>query len=580
MNIIIDYDNSSSTESAPAGFQTAVQAAVSFIDHLISNPISVTIQFGYGEIQNSALATDALGESNTNGYFESYTQYVGNLAAVATSSAQKEALAALPSSATLAAESATTEPNPVNVANGEFWVADAQADLFGLGSTPNYDDPEVGFASLTSQYPLAYSPTDRAVTGEYDAIGILEHEITEALGRISYMDTPLSVSGSSTSYPTWGPLDLFRYASAGAHQWTVSGTHAIGYFSVDGQHLLLPYNNPNTGEDGGDWNTDQISGDSFGAGISDTEGKISATDVLEMNVLGFQIALPQSTDFHNDGLANLLVENTAGTVEVGEVSAGKVSWQVMGGLGSEWKFVANGDFLGDGLSDYMIENTSGAIDVGEVGPDVAATYTPVAALGPEWTIAGAGNLLGDGKYDMLIENTSGAVDVGEADPVTSLMAYTQIGSLGPEWKFVGVADFLDEGHAQFLIENTSGAVDVGDIVNGKAQYTKVAALGPEWKFVETGDFLNDGRIGFLIENTSGAVAVGELSGANDQAVYTIVASLGPEWKFVGAGDYLGAGHTQFLIENTAGAVVVGDVASGTARYTTVAGLGPEWTFHG
>jgi hypothetical protein len=570
MNIIAEFDNSV-TSSTPAGYKTAVQAAINFVDHLIVNPITVTLMFSYGSLQGTALPNDALGESSTNGNVESYSDLIKYLTAAATSTADKESIAAQPATDPVSAAS-----NPA-----KFWVSDTEAKIFGLGAEAGYTDPEDGFVALSSKYSFTYNASDRQASGEYDAIGVLEHEITEALGRISDLGVGGTFSqtenGVTTTYTLWSPLDLFRYSAAGQHAFN-PGQNETDYFSVDGQHMLLPYNTIASQADTGDWDSNSVVGDSFGAGYLGTEGKISATDVLEMDVLGFKIALPRSTDFHNDGLSNLLIQNTAGAVDIGEVSNGSVTWASIAGLGPEWKFVGTGDFLGDGLSDFLIENTSGAVVAGEIGPDVAATYTTVAALGPEWTVVGAGNLMGDGKYDMLIENTNGLVDVGEADVLTGKMAFTQIASLGQEWKFVGVGDFLGEGHAQFLIENTSGSVAVGDIVNGKAQYTTVASLGPEWKFVETGDFLHDGKWDFLVENTSGAVAVGEI-GANNLATYTTVASLGPEWKFVGAGDYLALGYAQFLIENTVGAVEVGKIVSGVAQYTKVAALGSEWTFH-
>jgi hypothetical protein len=557
MNIIPEYD--SSVDNAPAGYKTAVEAAINFVDHLITNPITVTLDFSYGEILNSTLGSGTLGESSTNGNIETYSALVGYLTAAATSTADKESLATLPST------------DPTN--GGRFWVSDTQAKIFGLGSEAGYTDSVDGYVALSSKYTFSYDPTDRQVSGEYDAIGVLEHEITEALGRIS----DLGMSGSYQGYTLWTPLDLFRYSAPGQHEYTISNSSQAGYFSVDGQNMLLKYNNPSNGEDGGDWDASVV-GDSFGDGFEGRAGLVSPTDVLEMDVQGFTINYPGSTDFHNDGLANLLIQNSNGAVDIGEVSSGSIAWEQLGGLGSEWKFVGTGDFLGDGLSDYLIESTNGAVVAAEVGPDTTAAYTQVAALGPEWAIVGAGNLLGNGKADMLIENTNGAVDVGEADPVTSQMAYTQVGALGAEWKFVGVGDYLGLGRQEFLIESTNGAVDVGDIVSGKAQYTQVAALGSEWTFAETGDFLNDGKAQFLIESTSGAIVVGEV-GSNGQAAYTQVGGLGAEWKFVGVGDYLGLGYDQFLIESTNGAVDVGKVSGGQVQYTQVTGLGSSWTFH-
>jgi ELWxxDGT repeat protein len=279
-------------------------------------------------------------------------------------------------------------------------------------------------------------------------------------------------------------------------------------------------------------------------------------------------------EFFGDGRSDLLIENTAGSVVVGEVAGGQAGLSLVGGLGPEWSFKGAGDFLGDGKAGFLVENTAGSVVVGEVVNGQAA-LTLVSGLGPEWTFVGAGDFLGDHKDGFLIENTAGSVVVGEV--ANGQAGYTSVGGLGPEWKFVGAGDFLGDGKSDFLIENSAGSVVVGEVVNGQAALTLVLGLGPEWKFVGTGDFLGDGKRDFLIENSSGAVVVGEVAGGH--ANLTQIAGLGSEWKFVGSGDYFGEGHDQFLIENSSGAVVVGDWVNSQVHFTQVSALGSEWTFH-
>ena len=48
MQISIIYD--SSVANAPAGFTTAITDAVNYLDKLFTNPISITIDVGYGEV--------------------------------------------------------------------------------------------------------------------------------------------------------------------------------------------------------------------------------------------------------------------------------------------------------------------------------------------------------------------------------------------------------------------------------------------------------------------------------------------------------------------------------------------------
>jgi hypothetical protein len=542
----------SSLQNAPAGFMTAVNAAIDYFEQNFLDPITVKITFSWGELQGQRLPSGVLGESSTNGYIEPFSQVVSWLTASASSQADFASLAALP----------TTDPT----GGAMFWVSDAEAKIFGASSDPNFTDPQDGFAALSSAVPLTFDPQNRAVPGDYDAIGILEHEISEAIGRISYLG-----QGTFRGDTLYSPLDLFRYSSAGVH--SVSPTS--GYFSVDGQHMLLQYNDPNTGVDGGDW-TPSAMGDAFGFGFTGAAATVSPTDLLEMDLLGFKIASPAKYDFNGDQKSDLLIENGAGAVVVGEVGASnQAAFTQVAGLGPEWKFVGVGDVLGDGNSGFLIQNTAGAVDFGEVVGG-HATFSQVAGLGPEWTFVGAGDFLGSGKTDFLIENAAGAVVVGEVG-AGGQANYTQVAGLGPEWKFVGVGDFMGDGKSDFLIENAAGAVAVGEVSNGQATITQVAGLGPEWKFVGTGDFLHLGDSQFLIKNSAGAVDVGAVEGGH--ATFTQVTGLGPEWSFVGAGDYLGLAHDQFLIENASGAVVVGDIENGVTLFTQISGLSPDWHFH-
>ena len=64
------------------------------------------------------------------------------------------------------------------------WFA-TDSELTALGF--NLGNPVDGTVELNSNLSeFTFSPTDRAVSGEYDAIGALEHEISEVMGRVAY----------------------------------------------------------------------------------------------------------------------------------------------------------------------------------------------------------------------------------------------------------------------------------------------------------------------------------------------------------------------------------------------------------
>jgi autotransporter passenger strand-loop-strand repeat protein len=341
-----------------------------------------------------------------------------------------------------------------------------------------------------------------------------------------------------------------------------------------------------------------VSGGTVVATFGLTSNGLGDVDIIATpdNTSGtFLIANHLKNSFEDHGVADFVIENTSGDVDLGEVgSSGTATYTLVGGLGSNWIFGGSGafsqagDYLGDGQDQFLIESTTGSntgeVYLGQVSGS-STTYVHVANLGLEWSFHGAGDFLGAGEGEsqdqFLMENTAGAVDVGTVSGTTSsaTTTYTSISLPTGAWTIEGAGNLFGDGQAQFIVENTSGTVEIGEVHSGTAAYTsQVVSLGPEWKFVGTGDFLGDGKDQFLIESTSGTVDVGEVNSAHSGVMFTTVGSLGPEWTFVGAGDYYGIGRSSFLIENTAGAVDTGTVVSGTAQYAAVAALGPEWSF--
>jgi len=515
--MIIDVEFDSSTTGAPAGFFTAVNAAVEYWERELINPITVTIQFGYNQVDGHTIGSSALAESESLGSDTptTYAQLKAGLAGAATSANDQIAVANLPSS------------DPTSGVG--YFVPQAEAEVLGLASTGN---SLVGYAGLSSAFPFTFDPNNRSVPGDFDAIGAMEHEISEVLGRIA------GSGDSQGGNEPFSPLDLFRYVSAGQ----LAVTPEAASFSIDGTHLLLPFNSPVGGDDAGDW-APSVRGDSFGEGSQGVAGLVSPTDLEVMDVLGFKLA-PDAT--------------------------------------------ARDDFNADGQSDFLIQNTGGApglVGIGEVVNGQVAFTFPTSLAPSQYTIVGEGDYLGSGNDQILIENTgssAGLVGIGEiANGQVSYTFPTAVSA--SQWKFVGSGDFLGTGaEDQFLIENTgsnAGLVGIGDFGNGNASFTFPTALSTsQWSIVGTGDFLGDGKSDFLIESTAGQVVVGEV--VNGQAQYTQVAGIASSWSFVGAGDYSGTGTDSFLIENTNGALVTGTVVNGHAQFTQVGGLAPDWTFHG
>ena len=63
MNINLIYD--SSVNSAPSAFKVALTTVVQFLDTMFTNPITVNVDVGFGEIAGQSMGSGALGESET-----------------------------------------------------------------------------------------------------------------------------------------------------------------------------------------------------------------------------------------------------------------------------------------------------------------------------------------------------------------------------------------------------------------------------------------------------------------------------------------------------------------------------------
>jgi hypothetical protein len=162
----VTYD--ASTSGAPVGFFSAFNDAIQFYEAKFDDPITININVGWGEINGRSISPGDLGNSLTNQQgFYSYSQIRTAL--------QNDARSAV--DATAVVNLLSTYP----VSGAPFVMSDAEAKALGLraGNAPGVDG-YVGFLN-TAQY--TFDANNRAVAGEYDFIGLAEHEISEVMGR-------------------------------------------------------------------------------------------------------------------------------------------------------------------------------------------------------------------------------------------------------------------------------------------------------------------------------------------------------------------------------------------------------------
>ena len=257
VDINLIYD--ASTANAPAGFKAAMQVAASYLDSLITSNITVNIDVGWGEVNGTAVTGNSLGEAEMQQSAETYARVVSNLKKNATTADDKSVIANLPAT------------NPF--ANNSIEVSLAQQKAWGLISATGTEVD--GFVGFSTTLPFTFDPNNRAVSGEYDFIGVAEHELAHALGRFS--------EDGNGGYTV---LDLLKYGSPGVIAQT---PQTASYFSVNGGNTqLIKFDNSNSG-DPGDW-ASSVTGDSFQSfNPTDLANVVTSTDIRLMDVIGYTV---------------------------------------------------------------------------------------------------------------------------------------------------------------------------------------------------------------------------------------------------------------------------------------------------
>jgi hypothetical protein len=552
LQIDITYD--SSVSSAPAGFETAVQAAVQYLDSAFNSPITINIDVGWGEVDGTPLDAGAVGESNSIGDYYSYSAFRSALLANAVA----------PNAVIAAKNLPTTNPT----GGGEIYIASAEEKALGLESPTDSDTD--GWVGLDSSTNFTFDPNNRAVSGEVDAIGVLEHEMTEVLGRISILGQQ-----QDGGTDVFGPLDLFRYTNPG----TLAPASNVGFFSIDGQNFLNQFDNPTNGGDSGDWTIDNH-GDSFDAFVDTGQVEpVTATDVTVMEAIGYQPA-PVATDFTGVGMSDILWQQSGGSVAIWTMNGtNPTAINVVGDAGSSWHIIDTGAFFGGVDADLLWQNDNGSVAIWEMnGSNVVATAVVGNNPGPTWHVVSTGDFSGTGQSDILWQNNDGTVAIWDMNGF-NVTSETIITSPGSDWHIVGTGDFNGDGKSDILWQDNDGSVAIWEM-NGstKAAVSIIGNPGPSWHVVGTGDFNGDGFLGIVWQNTDGTVAIWEMNGLNVTSTAIIGNNPGPAWHIAGVGDYNGDGKSDILFQNANGQAAIWEMNDFTVVSTSLVGANPGTTW--
>jgi hypothetical protein len=270
-NISINPTFESSITSNPMAqtIETGIDQAISNIESYISNPVTVSIDFGS--------MNNGLGRSTTLIQDLPYSLYLSALAnRQILSSNDKIALASLP----------RTPNNPVN-GNPDVFLTLPNLRAIGepLGNNPGNFDSAINL-NLSDMNLSRTGPQDAQ---KYDLQTVTTHEIDEALG-IGGSGSVLSNSGPTVPTGPVGSMDLFRYAGTGVRSFTTSVT-ATAYFSINGGATDLTNFNQNGigGADFGDWAsgpTPQVQ-DAFGSPGADPN--LGSNELTALDVIGYNL---------------------------------------------------------------------------------------------------------------------------------------------------------------------------------------------------------------------------------------------------------------------------------------------------
>jgi PEP-CTERM motif len=249
-------------DSNAAAIEATINQAISFYEANITNNTTVNITFGE--------MGGGLGQSSTFFGTITYAQYLSALQSHSSGDGtDTQALASLPA-------------GPNNPVNGTTSVDVTTALLRTLGfSAPEATDSTIKVNTSITNYGGATDPN------KYSLLSVIEHEMDEALGTGSDIDTG-NLTGDIT------PEDLFRYSAPGTRSYTTSSS-ATAYLSVNGGITnVVNFNQigPPGGSDYGDWATNippQVQ-DAFGTpGGSATFGP---SEQIALDAIGYTFVNP------------------------------------------------------------------------------------------------------------------------------------------------------------------------------------------------------------------------------------------------------------------------------------------------
>jgi hypothetical protein len=586
LTFINTYDASVGTD-----YHTAILFAEHDLESHFTNSVTIRVNFGFANL-NGFLAQ--------NSFFNTVNATYANLKSALTSHAT--------SADDIAAVNALTATAPSNThsssATTGFLVPAGMARILGLeGASTTRDDSLV----LGNGFTWNFDPNNRGAAGGYDAIGAIEHEISEGgMGR---------VGGLGFQNNTWAPLDLFRFNSSGVRDETGGQDGVTTYFSPNGSNpdLTHPYHNSINsanqfdGDDPGDWDT---IGDAFGSGAQGTVDTLSATDLRVMDVLGWNLADTTAPSLTHDSTLTVAFAGTStitssvlqfddnvsthaqetysivtapahGTLlksgsatssfTQADIDNGLISYHENGSVASSDSFVfkvtdAAGNLTADQQFQFQISPP----------PDTTApalTHDSTLTISAGTTASITSSLL---QFD---DNTS--MHAQETYSIVTGPAHGTLLKSGVATTSFTQAD-IDNGLISFH-ENVTGATSDSFTFNvtdaaGNTSATTLFQIAVRPEIAE--DFNADGHSDVQLFSNSGTVGEWQLNGTQITGGGN-AGTLDPAWHIAGTGDFNADGHGDTLLFRNSG--TVGEWQLNGTQITgggNVGTLDPSWHIAG
>jgi hypothetical protein len=545
--------NNSYTANVTQAYRNDILAAEQDLASHWTNSVTINVTFdAQAQGQNGNLASN--GFSLLEGI--SYTTLKNALAAHATSADAQAAVASLPA----------TDPS-----GGVGWALPvAYARMLAITSLTLATDDTV---ILNTSYNWSYGQ---------DVVAAVEHELSEgSMGRIG----ALGRNTDNAGHVLWSTMDLFRYSAPGVRDYSDGLDGQAAYFSVDGSTLTLPFNNQYSGSarvnngDTADYNVLDV----FGFGSPGDSLTLSATDIENMNVLGWNPTPPPAVVIESFGTTSLteigsnffLYANGTSTgpelkINGVAVVAGQYgTWapiageQISGGYEVAWKDPVSGDYT------VWTTDNNGNYVSSPVG-EVSGNDKTLQSLEPSFhqDLNGDGiiglrareDFNADSHSDVLWQNTNGTVAIWNSGQPGGAHTVTGAGVVPSSSHIAGTGDFDGNGHADILWQDNNASVFIWDNgqIGGAHTVATPGEVASSWHIVGTGDFNGNGHDDILWQNDNGAVSIWDNGQINGSHIISGAGNVASSWHIVGTGDFDGNGHSDILWQNDNGAVSIWD----------------------